>query len=89
MKFNQAVQFLEQKTEGQGFAGVVVSVFVTVLIGAVLLAPVQTSINAAKIAGGSAFNTSSSLNQTIDNLPLLFAVLLLVAVLASMIAIIS
>jgi len=89
MKIVEVVSFSQSKLEGQGFAGVVVAVFVTILIGSVLLTPIQTTVNSAKIAGGSTFNTSSSLNQTIDNLPLLFAVLLLVAVLAALVAIIS
>jgi len=84
MKMFEVGSMLEQKNEGQGFAGVVVAVFVTILIGAVLLGPVQTSINTAKGVG-----LSASTNTTVDNVPLLFAVLLLVAVLAAMVAIIS
>lgn len=74
---------LMRSEQAQGFAGVIVSVFVAVLIGAVLLGPVITSINTAKGTG-----LSTSTNSTVDNVPLLFAVLLLVGVLGAMIAVI-
>lgn len=74
----------DKKQSGQGFAGVVVGVFVAILIGAVLLGPVQSSINTAKLTSGS----TAATNSTIDNIPLLFGVLLLVGILGAMLVVI-
>ncbi|MFA6161730.1 MAG: hypothetical protein WC766_06240 [Patescibacteria group bacterium] len=79
-------QFAQNKELAQGFAGVIVGVFVAVLIGAVLLGPIQTSITTTK--NSSTAPPTAATNSTIDNLPLLFGVLLLVGVLGAMIAVI-
>lgn len=83
MKLNQLYQ---NKELAQGFAGVIVGVFVAVLIGSVLLGPIQTSLTTTK--NSSTAPPSASTNSTVDNIPLLFAVLLLVGVLGAMIAVI-
>lgn len=84
MKMNQLASMLTRKEEGQSAAGVIIAVFVAVLIGAVLLAPVQTSINTAKGIG-----LSTSTNSTVDNIPLLFGVLLLVVTVGGMLSVIQ
>ena len=83
MNFKELAQTMSRKQPAQGFAGVVVGVFVAILIGAVLLGPVQTSITSAKGTG-----LSASANTTVDNVPLLFAVLLLVGILGAMLVVI-
>lgn len=84
MKMREVASFLTRKSEGQSAAGVIIAVFVAVLIGAVLLAPVQTSINTAKGIG-----LSTSTNSTVDNIPLLFGVLLLVVTVGGMLSVIQ
>lgn len=74
---------MNELESGQGFAATIVGVFVAVLIGTVLLGPTITSINQAKGVG-----LSASSNTTVDNVPLLFSVLLLVGVLGAMITVI-
>lgn len=83
MKLNE---LWNNKELAQGFAGVIVGVFVAVLVGAVLLGPIQTSITNTK--NSSSAPPSASTNSTVDNIPLLFGVLLLVGVLGAMIAVI-
>lgn len=84
MKLREFASVLTRKTSGQSAAGVIIAVFVAILIGAVLLAPVQTSINTAKGIG-----LSTSTNSTIDNVPLLFGVLLLVVAVGGMLSVIQ
>lgn len=84
MNFKELAQTMSRKQNAQGFAGVVVGVFVAILIGAVLLGPVQSSINTAKLTTGS----TAATNSTIDNIPLLFGVLLLVGILGAMLVVI-
>lgn len=77
---------LNELENAQGFAGLIVGVFVAILVGAVLLGPIQTSITNTK--NSATAPPSASTNSTIDNLPLLFGVLMLVGILGVMVTVI-